>query len=215
VNHLYQRLVSLIQEMKDPHYKALAEAILIHDSRIVAKLLRAPAAKSVHHAYEGGLIEHIVSVSEILLRVSQHYDSQYKDLVNIDLCLLGGFLHDLCKIDELDFERATEYTTAGKLIGHLVMGVELVEAKARELGNIPEEKKLLIKHILLSHHGEYDYGSPKRPKTLEAYLVHAIDDLDSKMNAMGKFILNDTTAGEWTTLNKMYERYFYKGNGRS
>lgn len=211
---LYAQLLSFIDSLQDPYYKALAEAILKEDADIVDRIKRAPAAKSVHHAYLGGLLEHVVSITGILDQLARHY-GKYLDR---DLLFLGGFFHDIGKLWELSYDRVTDYTTEGKLIGHLVMGVELVDRKIRELeaqpgrlpDRFPEEKKLLIKHLILAHHGQLEYGSPKRPKCLEALVVHMIDDLDSKVNAIRCFIEKDETPGRWTALSRQYERYFFK-----
>ena len=204
VEPLYQQLLGFVSSMQDPDYKALAESVLKEDAEIVDLLKKAPAAKSVHHAYRGGLLEHLVSVTGLLDRVAQHYGP----ILNRDLLFIGGFFHDICKIWELSYDRVTEYTTEGRLIGHLVMAVELIERKAPS--HFPLDKKLLAKHVVLAHHGELEFGSPKRPKCLEAHIVHAIDDLDSKINAIHTFIEADTTSGPWTGLNRMYERYFFK-----
>lgn len=211
---LYSKLLGFVDSMKDPFYKALAEAVLRDDKEIADKVKRAPAAKSMHHAYKTGLLEHVVSITEILESLASHY-GKYLDR---DLLFLGGFFHDIGKIWELSYDRVTDYTTEGKLIGHLVMGVELIDRKIRELeaqsgrlpGAFPEEKKLLVKHAILAHHGQYEYGSPKRPKCLEALVVHMIDDLDSKVNAIRLFIQQDQTPGRWTGLNRHYERFFFK-----
>ena len=211
---LYGQLKAYVSTMKDPDYKALAESILIEDSDIIDRIKRAPAAKSVHHAYPGGLIEHVVSITGILDHLAGHYGHY----VNRDLLFLGGFFHDIGKLWELSYDRVTDYTNEGKLIGHLVMGVELIDKKIRELeaqpgrlaSKFPEEKKLLVKHLILAHHGQLEYGSPKRPKCLEALLVHMIDDLDSKVNAIRTFIEKDETPGQWTALSRQYERYFFK-----
>lgn len=212
---LYAKLVGYLDSMQDPHYKALCESCLRDDADIVDRIKRAPAAKSVHHAYPSGLLEHMVSITGILDGLSKHY-GKYLDR---DLLFLGGFFHDIGKIWELSYDRVTDYTNEGKLIGHLVMGVELIERKILALeaqpgklpgGKFPTEKRLLAKHMVLAHHGEYEYGSPKRPKCLEALVVHYIDDLDSKVNAIRVFIENDQNPGDWTLLNKMYERYFFK-----
>lgn len=211
---LYEQLLASISTLQDPYYQALAEAVLKDDLDIVDRIKRAPAAKSVHHAYKGGLLEHVVSITGILDQIAHHY-GQYLDR---DLLLLGGFFHDIGKLWELSYDRVTDYTTEGKLIGHLVMGVELVDRKIRELesepgrlpGLFPEEKKLLVKHLILAHHGQLEYGSPKRPKCLEALVVHMIDDLDSKVNAIRCFIEKDETPGRWTGLSRQYERYFFK-----
>lgn len=211
---LYQQLLGYVETMKDPYYRALAEAVLRDDPEIVDRIKRAPAAKSVHHAYKTGLLEHVISITGILDALAAHYG----ETLDRDLLFLGGFFHDIGKLWELSYDRVTDYTTEGRLIGHLVMGAELVEKKVRELeaqpgrlpGPFPEEKRLLVKHVILAHHGLLEYGSPKRPKCLEALIVHYIDDLDSKVNAIKCFIEQDQTPGRWTGLNRMYERYFFK-----
>jgi 3'-5' exoribonuclease len=214
VEDLYRQVLGYVSTMQDPHYRALAEAVLRDDPEIVDRIKRAPAAKSVHHAYKGGLIEHVVSIIGILDHLAGHYGK----ILDRDLLFLGGFFHDIGKLWELSYDRVTDYTTEGKLIGHLVMGTELVYRKIRELeaqpgrlpAPFPEEKRLLVKHLILSHHGLLEYGSPKRPKCLEALIVHYIDDLDSKVNAIKTFVQNDVTPGRWTALNRMYERFFWK-----
>jgi 3'-5' exoribonuclease len=211
---LYEQLLGYVATMQDPYYKALAEAVLRDDAEITDRVKRAPAAKSMHHAYKTGLLEHVVSITGILDHLARHYGKA----VDRDLLFLGGFFHDIGKIWELSYDRVTDYTTEGKLIGHLVMGVELVDRKIRELeaqdgrlpGTFPEEKKLLVKHLILAHHGLLEYGSPKEPHTLEAMLVHMIDDLDSKVNSIHKFITADQTPGRWTALNRQYNRFFFK-----
>jgi 3'-5' exoribonuclease len=213
-DQLYTQLLNYVDSMKDPYYKALAEAVLKDDAEIVDRVKRAPAAKSMHHAYKTGLLEHVVSITGILDALSTHYGS----ILDRDLLFLGSFFHDIGKIWELSYDRVTDYTNEGKLIGHLVMGVELVDRKIRELegipgripGKFPEEKKLLVKHVILAHHGKMEYGSPKEPHCLEALIVHMIDDLDSKVNAISRFIEQDQTPGRWTALNRNYERFFYK-----
>ncbi len=212
--HLYQRLLDLIQTMKDPFYRALAESVFRDDPEIADRVKRAPAAKSIHHAYKTGLLEHVVSITGILDGLSRHYG----EILDRDLLFLGGFFHDIGKIWELSYDRVTDYTDEGKLIGHLVMGVELVDRKIRELesqegripGAFPMDKKLLVKHLILAHHGKLEYGSPKEPQCVEALVVHMIDDLDSKVNAITKFIEQDQSPGRWTALNRNFERYFYK-----
>jgi 3'-5' exoribonuclease len=211
---LYEKLLGYVDSMQDPFYKALAESVFKDDAEIADRVRRAPAAKSMHHAYKTGLLEHVVSIVGILDNMAAHY-GKYLDR---DLLFLGGFFHDIGKIWELSYDRITDYTMEGKLIGHLVMGVELVDRKIRELeaqpgrlpGLFPEEKKLLVKHLILAHHGKYEYGSPKRPKCLEALVVHMIDDLDSKVNAIKGFIEADQTPGRWTAFSRSYERFFFK-----
>ncbi len=211
---LYAELLGYVSTMTDPYYKALAESILKEDDEILNLIKKAPAAKSIHHAYRTGLLEHIVSITKILDKLSQHYGKW----LDRDLLFLGGFLHDIGKLWELSYERVTDYTLEGRLIGHLVMGVELVDRKIRNLeavpsrlpGPFPQEKKLLVKHLILAHHGKLEFGSPKEPQCLEALVVHMIDDLDSKVNSISRFIEQDQTPGRWTSLNKAYGRFFYK-----
>lgn len=211
---LYQELCGMIAGMQDPYYRSLMESIFVEDAEIADRVKRAPAAKSMHHAYPCGLLEHVVSILKMLDFLSKHY----QPYVNRDLLLVGGLMHDLGKIWELQYERTTDYTTEGRLIGHLVMGVELIEKKIQALesqagklpGPFPTEHRLLAKHMVLAHHGKLEYGSPKEPACLEALLVHMIDDLDSKVNAIRVFTEQDSASGPWTLLNRQFERFFYK-----
>ena len=214
---LYAKLLDYVSSMQDPFYRALAESVLRDDPEIADRVKRAPAAKSFHHAYKTGLLEHVVSITGMLDGLARHYGP----MLDRDLLFLGGFFHDIGKIWELSYERVTDYSDEGRLIGHLVMGVELVERKIRELeaqagrlpGPFPTDKKLLVKHVILAHHGKLEYGSPKEPQVLEALIVHMIDDLDSKVNAISQFAQADQTPGRWTALNRQYGRYFYKTDG--
>jgi 3'-5' exoribonuclease len=204
---LMEQLEGYIHSMQDPHYKALAVKALIENSEVRERLRIAPAAKSVHHAYRGGLLEHLVSITRLLDGIAEHYGKW----VDRDLLFLGGFFHDIAKIWELQYERTTDYTDEGRLVGHLVMGVEFIEATIQSMDlEFPKEKKLLVKHLVLAHHGRLEYGSPKVPQCLEAVIVHMIDDLDSKVNAVAKFIEQDQNPGRWTSLHKGLERYFWK-----
>lgn len=209
-----KKLDALIASMQDEHYRALAEATFIEDADIRERLGRAPAAKTMHHAYTAGLLEHMVSVAQILDLMSKHYGA----LVNRDLLLIGGFFHDIGKIWELTYDVGFDYSTEGRLVGHLVMGVELIENKIQLLSSkpgrlqhpFPEEKRLLAKHMVLAHHGKLEYGSPKEPHVLEALIVHMVDDLDSKVNAISEFARADEQPGEWTGINRQFNRYFFK-----
>jgi 3'-5' exoribonuclease len=211
---IYAEAKTIIASMQDPYYRALLESIFVDDAEIVERFKRAPAAKNFHHAYPVGLLEHVVSIAKTLDFLANHYAPH----VDRDLLLVGGFLHDLAKIWELQYEKTTDYTTEGRLIGHLVMGAELIDRKIRSLdaqaGRLPApfpiEKALLAKHVVLAHHGKMEYGSPKEPACLEAVIIHMIDDLDSKVNAIRVFIEQDQNPGMWTLLNRNYERFFYK-----
>lgn len=209
-----KKLDALIASMQDEHYRALAEATFIEDADVRERLKRAPAAKTMHHAYSAGLLEHMVSVVQVLDLLSKHYGR----LVNRDLLMIGGFFHDIGKVWELTYDMGFDYSTEGRLVGHLVMGVELIESKIQKLNAqpgrlktpFPEEKRLLAKHMVLAHHGKLEYGSPKEPHVLEALIVHMVDDLDSKVNAISQFALADEQPGEWTGINRQFNRYFFK-----
>ena len=134
--------------------------------------------------------------------------------LNRDLLIFGAIFHDLGKIWELQFETATSYTDAGRMMGHLVMSVEFIEKLSQQIPKFPEELKNNLKHIVLSHHGKLEYGSPKLPQFLEAYVVAAIDDFDSKINTIHSFIQSEKQTGQkWSRYNQMFDRYFYLGIG--
>lgn len=204
--NLLQKLDGFIASIQDPHYRFLAEALMQKDVRIREALKTFPAAKTIHHAYPGGLLAHIISICEILSFLHRHYNGQ----VDRDLLMLGAFLHDIGKVAEFSIERGVEYSNAGRLVGHLVMGVEWVDRIIQSKPDFPEMKALLVKHLIVSHHGSYEYGSPKLPQTLEALLVHEIDNLDSQFDAVSSYIKRDSSVGEWTQYHKNMNRYFMK-----
>ena len=185
--------------------KSLIEKFL-SDRHFVQRFKRAPAAKNFHHSYLGGLLEHTLSVCQMSRYIIEHYPE-----LNRDVMLAGAFLHDIGKIKELHFERKIDYTDEGRLLGHIVLGVELMDEKLMGLKDFPRELALRLKHLILSHHGQFEFGSPKRPKFLEAYALHLIDDLDAKMNGLSRFMERDRKEGDWTDFNRLFERYFLKG----
>jgi 3'-5' exoribonuclease len=197
----------LVASFQDDDYRALMEAFFNDDS-FVALYQKAPAAKAMHHVYLGGLLEHSLSVAQLAVDVSRRYAD-----VDRDLLITGALLHDVGKVAELLFSRSFDYSDEGKLLGHIVIGVEMVEDKIRQLDRFPRMKATLIKHLLLSHHGQYDYGSPKRPKTLEAVILNFIDDMDSKINGVQAHIEKEQhNDSRWTGYHRLYDRYFFKGD---
>jgi len=197
-------LGGLIATIKDPFLSRLMQAFFA-DEEFMAAFLRAPAAKSMHHVYLGGLLEHSLAVSHLVEDVCCRYPR-----LNRDLLLVGSLLHDIGKVAELRYARSFDYTDEGKLIGHIVMGVEMVEDKIRAIDGFPRQLAVLVKHLLLSHHGQYEYGSPKRPKTLEAVVLNFLDDLDSKINGVQAHIEREQVgAGNWTSYHRLYDRYFF------
>ena len=178
------------------------------DEQIVARFKRAPAAKGFHHVYLGGLLEHTLSVVRLLDLAAVHYPG-----ANRDLLIAGGILHDIGKIHEFHYDRLIDYSDAGRLVGHIVMGVEMLDARIAGIEGFPESLAMELRHLILSHHGTLEFGSPKRPKTLEALIVHYIDDLDAKVNAFQTFVGGTADSeSNWTPYHRLFERYIYRGN---
>jgi len=207
IDDMYEELMTYVEGINNPHLQELLNTIF-HDEEIRTAFKRAPAAKGLHHCYIGGLLEHTLSVTQLLDMAAQHYRN-----VNRDLIIAGGILHDIGKIYELSFAKMIDYTDRGRLVGHIVIGVEIVDQKIAALDNFPEQLALELRHILLSHHGVLEFGSPKRPKTLEAQLVNMIDDLDAKINAFQGFIdSSNDDESHWTPYHRLFERFIYKGS---
>lgn len=196
-------LQTILRGIKNPHLLALAEACF-SDQELVALLKLAPGAKTIHHPYLSGLLEHTLSLLKLILKVVENYHN-----VDVDLLLIGGFLHDIGKVYEFSFERAVDYTDAGQLLGHLVMEVEMVTKKIAAIPDFPEELAMLVKHLLVSHHGEYEFGSPKLPQTVEAVILHALDDLDGKIQAIQNLPVKEA-GSRWTIFHRAYGRSFYR-----
>lgn len=202
-------LDSLVSSIADKHLKALLTAIF-KDAEMRDAFMTAPAAKSMHHPYLGGLLEHVLSICGLVNKISEHYGKA----VNRDLLLAGAILHDIGKVHELSYKRAFEYTDEGRLLGHITIGVELVEKKIQEVKDFPRETAVLLKHMLLSHHGQLEFGSPKRPKTLEAIILSYLDDMDAKVSAVMTLIGSGAAEGEssWSSYQRLFERYIFIGS---
>jgi 3'-5' exoribonuclease len=200
---MLEALQTILREIKNPHLLALAESFFA-DQELMHLLKRAPGAKTIHHPFLSGLLEHTLSLLKLILKVVENYNG-----VDVDLLLMGGFLHDIGKVYEFSYERAVEYTDAGQLLGHLVMEVEMVDQKIASIPEFPPELAMLVKHMLVSHHGAYEFGSPKLPQTLEAVMLHSLDDLDGKIQAIQS--LPDKEPGsKWTAFHRAYGRSFYR-----
>jgi 3'-5' exoribonuclease len=166
---------------------------------VAPRLGTAPAATHNHHAFRSGLVEHSLSMMRIASVLAAHYEAYYPGLVNGDLLVAGCLLHDLGKVWELGGELAADYTDAGRLVGHIPMGAAFIDRAAREHGAIPPELVLELQHLVLSHHGQLEFGSPIRPKNVEAQILHQIDMLDSRVNAFAQI-----TADGWTPFHRMF-----------
>ena len=196
IGELWRTLTEFVATFENPHLKSLVE-LFMADSEIAERYRNAPAAKTLHHAYIGGLLDHVVSLFRSCDLISRNYPQ-----VNRDLLLTGAFLHDIGKIQELTYNRAFSYSTRGQLLGHMIIELEMLQAKLAQLPGFPEELKILLEHMIISHHGQYDFGSPKLPMFPEALMLHYLDDLDSKMEAMrAHFEREAELEGPWTSYN--------------
>lgn len=200
VEKLYADLRASIAAMTDPFLKRLLENV-VEDPAIAPRLKRAPAAMMMHHAFVGGLLEHIVS----LIGLGRGVTAQYPEL-DADLLLAGIVLHDIGKIEELSYERGVHYTTQGRLLGHITIGAGLVRDKIKSIPGFPTELAILVEHLILSHHGSLEFGSPTLPQTREAIALHFLDDMDSKMAAMRATLASESGNEEWTERNPALRR---------
>lgn len=206
IGELQEKLKAKVATLKEDHFRKMME-LFLSDAEFLHMYSSAPAAKSMHHVFLGGLLEHSLAVCDLAEDVCKRYPD-----LNRDLLLLGALLHDVGKVAELSYTRSFDYTDEGKLLGHIMLGVEMVDEKIRQIDSFPPRDAVLLKHLLLSHHGQYEYGSPKRPKTLEAIVLNFLDDLDSKMNGVQSHIDKNTPADSpWTSYHRLYNRYFYTG----
>lgn len=201
------RLMDLIESIQNPHLRALLKAFF-GDAGFVERFKRCPAAVSYHHATIGGLIEHTTSVAELADLVCRQYPQ-----LNRDILLAGAILHDIGKVRELAYEEAFSYTVHGELVGHVVSGVLMVEDKVQTLPDFPEDLLDELRHIILSHHGEYEFGSPKLPMTREALALHYLDNIDAKVEAVTRALEAENVGDEdWTEHLRMLRRRFYRGS---
>jgi 3'-5' exoribonuclease len=202
---MFTELRATIAGMSNPHLRALLEAIFA-DPAIAEPYKLAPAAKTIHHAWRSGLIEHVLSLCALCRLAAGHYGK-----VDIDLLLTGAILHDIGKIEELTFDRSFSYSSSGQLLGHIVIGLRIVDEKLRLVPGFPPKLRLLVEHMLISHHGELEFGSPKVPVFLEALLLHHLDNLDSKVEAMRAAVERDRmTEGDFTSWVHALERVVLK-----
>jgi 3'-5' exoribonuclease len=208
---LIARLQETVDGMVEPYLKGLLRDLLA-DEGFMTDFTVAPAAKTIHHAALGGLLEHTASVVGLCRVLADYYPA-----VDRDLLLAAAMLHDVGKVRELTWNRVFDYTDAGRLLGHITLGALLVEARIREIPDFPEGLAQRLLHCILSHHGELEWGSPRRPKTLEALVLHYAEDLDGKVNSFLGFAQQhaDPQHPGWTQFNKALDRYLYFGRGET
>jgi 3'-5' exoribonuclease len=204
-DEMFAELGGIISSLGNPHLRALLQAVF-KDERLATLYKIAPAAKNIHHACRGGLIEHVLSICALCRFAASHY----KD-VDLDLLLTGAILHDIGKIEELSYSRSFGYSSEGQLLGHIIIGLRIIGSKIDQLPDFPPKLRTLLEHIVISHHGELEFGSPKVPIFPEALLFHHLDNLDSKMDAMRNALKRDRLAeGEFTGWVSSLERIFLK-----
>jgi 3'-5' exoribonuclease len=209
VGKMMDRLREMTGRMKTPHLKALFDAFWA-DTAFVAAYRRAPAAKHMHHAYIGGLLEHTLSMAVLSETIAGHYSG-----VDRDLLLAGVILHDVGKIRELAYTNSIDYTDEGRLLSHIVIGLSMLDEKLKQVPDFPTDQAHLLKHMIVSHHGAREFGSPEPPKTIEAVLLNYIDEMDSRVNSIREYVAKDPSEGSWTPYHRLLERHFYKGPAAS
>jgi len=212
IDRIATRLSEILRTIKSPEIRNLAECFLM-DTEFMTKLATAPAGMKNHHAYQGGLLEHVVSLMELVLVVAPRYPR-----LDQDKLLIGAFLHDSAKVDELSYDRDIAYTDEGQLLGHMVLAMTMIDDKVREAERLsgepfPKQLVLEIKHMVISHHGEYEYGSPKLPMTLEAVALHHLDNLDAKLASFTQLMVDcPNVESSWTQYHTNLGRKLFKGD---
>jgi 3'-5' exoribonuclease len=201
IDELWRELGECMATIEEPHLRGLVQAFMA-DPEIARGYRNAPAAKTLHHAFIGGLLEHVVSLCHTCDLMVRNYP-----LVNRDLLLTGAFLHDIGKVRELSYSRSFAYTTEGQLLGHMVIELEMLHRKIAQVTDFPDDLRMAIEHLIISHHGQYEFGSPKLPMFPEAMMLHYLDDLDSKMESMRAQMEKDgELESAWTSYNSSLAR---------
>ncbi|WP_461834048.1 CRISPR-associated endonuclease Cas3'' [Desulfothermus sp.] len=205
-----EKLMNELEELcfKNLKYRPWNKLIgmILKDKDIRQRFMNAPAAKSIHHAYRGGLLEHTLNVCKLCLNIAELYPE-----IDREILLVGAVLHDIGKIEEFEGKISLDYTDKGQLIGHVVMSVLLIEPFLNKIKGLSNDLIMHLKHIILSHHGEYEFGSPKRPKTREALIVHFADNIDAKLNMVGTLIDDMEDEQEnWSKYQRFLERKIFR-----
>ena len=199
IDEMYSQLLALVDSIENEHLKKLLNMFFREDEDFIKKFKNSSAAKSVHHGFVGGLLEHTLSVTKLCNYYCKHYP-----ILKRDLLLSAAMLHDIAKTRELSAFPVNDYTDEGNFLGHIVMGVEMVGEKVRQIDGFPSLLEAEIKHCIVSHHGEYEYGSPKKPAIIEAVALNYADDIDAKMETF-KEMLEGTTETGWLGFNRLFD----------
>jgi 3'-5' exoribonuclease len=205
VTKMYARLVEITGTIKNPFLKRLFE-LFWADEAFATAFKTAPAAKKMHHAYLGGLLEHTLSMAILADRIVPHYSG-----IDRDMLIAGVILHDIGKIREFIYELKIDYSDEGRLVSHIVIAVQILEEKLRMIEDFPEQQAVLLKHMIISHHGSREFGSPEPPKTIEAVLLNYIDEIDARVNGIRDYMASDDSNESWTSYHRLLGRHFYRG----
>ena len=201
INEMFKELLGFISKVDNPYLKQVLSKFFVEDPDFAKAFMNHSAAKSVHHGFIGGLLEHTVSVT----RLCEFYTKQYP-MLNKDLLITAAICHDIGKVYELSTFPINDYTDEGQLLGHIVMGSEMVGDKIREIPDFPKKLANELKHCILAHHGELEYGSPKKPALMEAMALNFADNTDAKMETMTELFRNNATKGdEWLGFNRLLD----------
>ncbi|MCF0229988.1 MAG: HD domain-containing protein [Parasporobacterium sp.] len=203
IETMYKELLAHVESVKTPYYRLLMDSIFVEDEEFIKRFKAHSAAKTIHHGFVGGLLQHTVAVCDLC----QFYCRAYP-MLDHDLLICGALCHDIGKVKELSTFPANEYTDEGQLLGHIVMGVEMVGAKISQIKGFPAVKASQLKHCILAHHGEFEYGSPKKPALMEAVALNFADNTDAKLEAFAEILDNSaaqTEGSTWLGFNKLFE----------
>ena len=205
IESMFERLLKITASVKTAHLKQLIQAFL-NDEEFVREFKIAPAAKKMHHAYIGGLLEHTLSMMSLAEKIAEHYSG-----IDRDLLITGAMLHDIGKTEEFEYQFRIDYSDQGRLLNHIVIGIEMIDEKLSEIKDFPQDQMVLLKHMIVSHHGTREFGSPEPPKTIEAVILNYIDEIDSKVNGIRDFMASEDPNESWTSYHRLLGRHFYKG----
>lgn len=200
IEEMMKELAEIIQTIKNPYLKTLLDSFFVKDKEFIKSFKAHSAAKSVHHGFVGGLLEHTLSVTKLC----DFYCKRYP-ILNRDLLLTAAMCHDIGKTTELSLFPENDYTDEGQLIGHIVKGTEMIHDRIRDIPNFPQVLANELKHCILAHHGELEYGSPKKPALVEALALNLADNTDAKMETMTEFFAGAMDGSEWLGYNRLFE----------
>lgn len=200
IDEMYKELVSLIRSIQNSYLRQLLEAFFVEDSDFVKVFCNSSAAKTVHHGFVGGLLEHTLSVTKLC----DYYCSAYP-ILKRDLLLTAAMCHDIGKTREISAFPANDYTDEGQLLGHIVMGAQMVAGKAAKIKDFPDSLLTQVQHCILAHHGKYEYGSPKVPAIIEALALNYADDTDAKLETFKEILENNADNAGWFGYNRLFD----------